>query len=62
MANRTASFRQSDLSRALKAAVSAGVEVGRIEIDPSGKIVIVSARQDAQPKNDLDKWLSDNAD
>lgn len=51
-------FRQVDLARALKAAASAGVEVGRIEIDPSGKIVIVTAKETPTPQNDVDKWIS----
>jgi hypothetical protein len=39
-----AAFRQADLTRAIKAAKAAGVEIGRIEIDPaSGKIVIIPA-------------------
>jgi len=61
MVNRPASFRQADLSRALKAALAAGLEVGRIEIDPSGKIVIVSARHEVQPQSDFDKWMADRA-
>lgn len=58
---RPAPFRQADLSRALKAAASAGLDVGRVEIDPSGKIVIVTAREVCEPQNDLDKWLNRHA-
>ena len=36
-------FKQSDLTKALKAMVKAGI-VGRVEIDKNGKIVIVTAR------------------
>lgn len=37
-----ARFSQADLSRALKGARAGGMRVGRVEIDPNGKIVIVS--------------------
>lgn len=35
-----APFKQVDVTRAVKGAVAAGVEVGRVEIEPSGKIVV----------------------
>jgi hypothetical protein len=34
-------FRQRDIARALRAAASAGVAIGRVEIDKEGKIVVV---------------------
>ncbi len=36
-------FRQLDVTRAVKAVTAAGVDIARIEIDKSGKIVIVTA-------------------
>ena len=33
-------FRKSDLRRAIQAAESAGMRVGRVEVDKSGKIVL----------------------
>ena len=36
-------FRQADISRAVKGATAAGLVIGRVEIDPDGTIVIVSA-------------------
>lgn len=41
MANRPANFTQADVSRAIKATVAAGLSVGRIEIDQTGRIVII---------------------
>lgn len=44
MSNRSATFKQVDVTRAVKGAVAAGLVVGRIEIDQrTGKIVIFSA-------------------
>ena len=37
-------FKQSDVTKALKATVKAGIAVGRVEIDKDGKIIIVTAR------------------
>ena len=56
-------FRQSDLTRALKAAIAAGLQVAAVEIDPSGKIVIMTgARERASSANALDKWMAKDAD
>jgi hypothetical protein len=35
-------FRQSDVTKALKAAMNAGVSVRRFEIDREGKIVVIT--------------------
>jgi hypothetical protein len=37
-------FKQGDVTKALKATVKAGIAVERVEIDKNGKIVIVTAR------------------
>jgi len=51
-------FKQGDISRALKGATAAGMKVGRVEIDPHGKIVIISESGAAtKPATDLDTWL-----
>ena len=39
-------FKQRDVTKALKATVKAGIAVGRVEIDKDGKIVIVTARRE----------------
>lgn len=39
-------FKQSDVTKALKATVKAGIAVERVEIDKNGKIVVVTARLD----------------
>jgi hypothetical protein len=36
-------FRQSDLTKALRATAKAGIAIARVEIDKTGKIVVVTA-------------------
>ena len=52
------SFRQSDVTKAVKATVKAGVAVGRVEIDKNSKIVVVAATpQDAdEEKPEENEW------
>lgn len=56
-------FRQRDLTRALKGAIAAGVQIARVEIDPSGKIVLqLGGGERVEPSNEFDKWMADHAD
>jgi hypothetical protein len=59
MSRGPASFRQRDVTAALRAALAAGLEISKVEVDPTtGKIVIVTiAGGDKEPITDLDKWL-----
>ena len=43
MARAPSTFRQQDVTRAVKAVTAAGVHIARIEIDKEGKIVIITA-------------------
>ena len=45
MSRRQQTFKQRDVTKALKATVKAGIAVGRVEIDKDGKIVIVTWRE-----------------
>lgn len=52
-------FKQSDVTKALKATVKAGIAVGRVEIDKNGKIVIVTTKpEDAGrgEKTEKNEW------
>jgi hypothetical protein len=56
-------FRQSDVTKALRATVKAGIVVERVEIERNGKIVIVPAKADdpangrPREKNEWDEVL-----
>jgi hypothetical protein len=56
-------FRQHDVTRALRAVAAAGMEAARVEIDAaSGKIVIqLGGGERIEPSNALDKWMADRA-
>jgi hypothetical protein len=58
-----ATFRQRDVTAALKAVAAAGLVVARVEITPEGGIVFTTVRpgEDAPAQNDLDKWLAKHA-
>lgn len=44
MARGPCTFKQQDVTRALRAAVAAGIDVQRIEIDRDGKIIVVTGK------------------
>ncbi len=48
MARRPATFRQSDVTRAIEAVKAAGESVGRVEVDSTGKIIVVLGRAPGQ--------------
>jgi hypothetical protein len=60
MARAPSTFRQQDVTRAVKAVAAAGVHIARIEIDKAGKIVIIMADEGPPAvQNDLDRELEE---
>jgi hypothetical protein len=55
MARGPCTFRQLDVTRALRAVAAAGIEVQRIEIDKDGKIVVVAGKVLESPRDDENK-------
>jgi hypothetical protein len=56
MARGRCTFKQQDATRAARAAIAAGLEVQRIEIDTDGKIVVVTGK----PKELADEGRGEN--
>lgn len=59
--SRAATFRQVDVTRAAKGAVAAGLNVAKIEVEPGGKIVILTSTLcvDSVGKNEWDEVLNE---
>ncbi len=49
MARGRCTFKQKDATRAARAAIAAGLEVQRIEIEKDGKIVVVIGKSQESP-------------
>jgi hypothetical protein len=60
---RPSNVKKTDIARAAKALLAAGVEIARVEIEPVvGKITfITSSSSDAEKITDLDTWLAEDA-
>jgi hypothetical protein len=61
MTRRPSSFRQQDVTRAVKAVVTAGLRVSGVKIDPQGAIEIVTGDERVQDSNPLDTWMAKHA-
>jgi len=55
-------FTVAALRRAVKGVKEAGIEVSRVEIEPNGKIVVITESDAAtRGESDLDKWMTGRA-
>ena len=54
--------RKPTLLSIAKQASKAGIEVARYEIEPDGKITLVTGKAEPAKTNDLDKWIAKHAD
>ena len=52
-------FRQGDMTKAFKAAVAAGVEISRVEIEPDGRIILVAGKTSGETVDPLDRELAE---
>jgi hypothetical protein len=55
MARGPNTFKQADVTRAVKAVAAAGIEISRVEIDREGKIVVVTGKPQAST-SDRNEW------
>jgi hypothetical protein len=59
MARAPSTFRQADLTKAVKAVRSAGVDILRVELTKDGRIVIVTGEAQPAVQDDLDRELEE---
>jgi hypothetical protein len=55
MSRAPSTFRQQDVTRAVKAVRCAGVDIVRVEIAKDGRIIIVTAA-DTEPNAEANEW------
>jgi hypothetical protein len=50
-------FRETDVTKAVKGAIAAGIDIKRVEIDRDGKIVVVSVNPESHTsETDQNEW------
>ena len=64
MARVPSTFKQGDITRAVKGVVAAGVDVMRVEVDTAGRIIVVAGKPvhtETREANALDQWMAAHA-
>ena len=59
MARTPSTFRQQDVTKAVKAVAAAGVDIARVEIGRDGRIVVVEQQSATSQQDDLDRELAE---
>jgi hypothetical protein len=59
MGRAPSTFRQQDVTRAVKAVAAAGVDIARVEIGRDGRIVVVAQQSATSQQDDLDRELAE---
>jgi hypothetical protein len=54
-------FRQTDVARAVKGARAGGLDIGRVEIDSAGKIVLIPKSEAREANSPLEQWKREHA-
>ena len=54
-------YTKTDILRAVKAVLAAGVGIARVEIEPGKITIITSGSSNSEKKADLDTWLAEDA-
>jgi hypothetical protein len=60
MSRNAHTFKQGDISKAIKAAVKAGLPVARVEVSPEGRIIVIAGKpeQEQAPTAEANEWDS----
>ena len=57
MSRAPSTFRQQDVTKAVKAVAAAGVHIARVEIDRDGRIVIIASNGKLEPdRREENEW------
>jgi hypothetical protein len=50
MSRGSSTFKQTDVTKAVRAVVAAGVEVARVEVDKDGRIVVIAGKPESNTR------------
>jgi hypothetical protein len=56
MARAPSTFRQQDVTRAIRAVAAAGMGIARVEVDKAGKITIITSSEERSSDREANEW------